>query len=228
VKLAAVALARIIAFVETADLNPRGRVHFPDIVTALVERYGFLKFPQKPEEFDESKGVTFEEGKFGEISNLRIQLYTGAIVVETRSSTDDSEKILEDGLVWASQKLGLEYQTGMIKRRAPVSQLTFYSDAPLNALNPILTKLSQKLTARIPNFIGQSIAYETTGIVIGYDMLRTKLTPSNFTIERRADAPFSENKYFSTAPMPTDEHIALLQSFEADVLRSTARPELAD
>lgn len=217
-KLAAVVLARLIAFVEIADLNPRGRVHFPDLVKALVERYGFLKFPQKPEEFDESKGVTFEEGRLGEISNLRIQLYTGAIVVETRSSTDDSEKVLEDGLVWASQNLGLEYQPGMIKRKAHVSQLTFYSEAPLNALNPILTKLSQKLTARIPSFIGQSIAYEATGIVIGYDMLRTKLTPSSFTIERRADAPFSEKKYFSAAPLPTEEHIALLQDFEADIM----------
>ncbi len=54
-QISAVITARFFAFIETYDLNPRGRGYFPEIVAALVERYGFTKFPQKAEEFDESR-----------------------------------------------------------------------------------------------------------------------------------------------------------------------------
>jgi hypothetical protein len=41
-----------------------------------------------------------------------------------------------------------------------------------------------------------------------------------FTIQRRAETAFAENKYFSEAPLPTNEHVALLETFEADVIAS--------
>ena len=53
--------------------------------------------------------------------------------------------------------------------------------------------------------------------MFGYDPLTVKAGPSPFTIERRADTLFSESKYFSSAPLPTDEHISMLEAFEADV-----------
>jgi hypothetical protein len=40
-----------------------------------------------------------------------------------------------------------------------------------------------------------------------------------FSITRRAESRFSENKYFSEAPLPTDIHISLLEEFEAEVQR---------
>ena len=52
-KLSAVILARVLAYVESFDLNPRGKVYYPDIVRALAERYNFQKFPQALEEFNE-------------------------------------------------------------------------------------------------------------------------------------------------------------------------------
>jgi hypothetical protein len=39
-----------------------------------------------------------------------------------------------------------------------------------------------------------------------------------FTIQRRGQTPFEENKYFSEAPLPTDIHINLLEQFEADTV----------
>jgi hypothetical protein len=54
-----------------------------------------------------------------------------------------------------------------------------------------------------------------TGIFFGYDTTHTKPYAPIFTIERRADVPFVENKYFSTAPLPTDEHLKVLEDFEA-------------
>ena len=217
-QLTAVTLARVAAFIETFDLNPRGRVHFPDLVAGLVETYGFLKYPQKFEDFDETKGVLFDGGKAGDISGLRFQVFTNLIVAESGSSTDESERILEEVFLWMAKKFGLNYAPGMIKRKAYVSQLTFHSEVALNALHPALAKLSDRVTNLIPKFIGQSLKYETTTFSLSYDLLTSKLAIAPFTIERRTDTPFSENKYFSTAPLPTDKHITLLKEFEADLL----------
>lgn len=219
-ELSAVILARLFAFIEPVDLNPRGRVHYPDLATALVERYGFVKFPQKAEDFDESKGVRFEGGKLGEIGTINLQIFSYGIVVDTASSTDDSVKVLEDALSWGAKAFGLAYKPGMLKRKTFLSQLTFYSDINLESLNPALAKVSKRLTTRVPEFFGQSLIYTPTALTVGYDPTSLKAGPAAFTIERRAETLFSENKYFSTAPLPTAEHITFLKEFEADILSS--------
>jgi hypothetical protein len=104
----------------------------------------------------------------------------------------------------------------MVKRKTYVSQLTFFTDL-LDSLHPALSKLGQRLTTRVPQFYGQPLVYMPVTMSVGYDPLTIKAGPSAFTIERPADTLFSENKYFSTAPLPTDEHIAMLEAFEVDV-----------
>lgn len=215
-ELSAVIMARFFAFIETYDLNPRGRAYFPEMATALVNRYGFAKYPQKPEDFDESKGVVFQDGREGDITINQVQIFTNAIYIDTASSTDDSEKIFHEALTWLSKDFGLRYQPEMVKRKTYVSQLTFHTDV-LDRLHPALSKLGQKLSTRVPQFYGQPLVYVPVIVNVGYDPLSVKAGPAPFTIERRADTLFSANKYFSSAPLPTDEHISTLEEFEADV-----------
>jgi hypothetical protein len=217
-QVAAVILARLVAFLETIDLNPRGRMYFPSMVPALAARYGFVKFPQKLEDFDESKGITFEGGRFQDVTIQRIQIFSHVLVAETASSTADSERMLEDALVWGAETFGLLYRPGMIKRRAYVSQLTFYSESILPRLNPVLSRVAQKLNTRVPQFFGYDLKYRPSAFAISYDPLEIKNGAAQFSIEARTEVPYAENKYFSTAPLPTDEHIELLQTLEADML----------
>ncbi len=58
-QLASVSLARYYGLVQIEDLNLGGTVYLPEVCAALVQRYGFLKYPNKPEEFDEGKGIEF-------------------------------------------------------------------------------------------------------------------------------------------------------------------------
>ncbi|HUY13887.1 MAG TPA: hypothetical protein VMX16_09705 [Terriglobia bacterium] len=217
-QLSAVMLARLFAFVEPADLNPRGKVYYPDLVAALAEHYGFMKYPKNAEDFDEAKGVQFEMGRAGDVTISKIQIYQQGIVVDTTSSTGDSDRILDEALLWLSTEFGLIYKPDMISRRAYVSQLTFYSDIDLGGLNVALSRLAERISKRLPQFFGREIAYEPTGVYVSYDAMEVKQAPSNFSIERRAETPFSENKYFSVAPLPTDDHIAVLEAFEADIM----------
>src|SRR6267143_435317 len=129
-ELSAILLARVYTFVDIYELNPHGRVYYPALTEALVKRYGFTEFPQKPEDFDEKTGVKFLNGRFGNITVDQIVIYNNGIVVDTRVSTDESKALLIEALNWASADLGLTYREGMIKQTHFVSQIVFYSNSP--------------------------------------------------------------------------------------------------
>lgn len=222
--LAAIALARFVAFFELIDLDPRGRLHYPDFYPSVVQHFNFQQFPRKTEEFDLQKGIELADGKWEKGLISRVVIYGGGIVVETRSSTDDSEKLLDEFLMWAKEKFGLQYYPGMIKRKAYVSSLTFYSDAPLlSPLSSPFSKLAERVTGALGDVLGEKISYEPASLLIHNDQTTRKLSPAAFSIQRRLDIPFTDKKYYSDAPLPTDTHLKILEEFEADILKQTGR-----
>jgi hypothetical protein len=137
------------------------------------------------------------------------------IVIETRSSTEDSEKVLNDLLDLAHEAFGATIKPA---RWTFASQLMFRSDMRLAALNPILPKIAEILTKRASADLKHPFTFEPTTIMLNVDTAQVKTTPAVFSIERRAEIPFAENTYFSNAPLRTAEHIEILKSFEASIL----------
>jgi hypothetical protein len=222
-QLSAVILARAIGYIETFDLSPRGKIFFPELVREIVRRFDFQKFPKTLEEFDESKGVEFLEGKIGKRTIQKLGIWNTILVLETRSSTEDSREILEEILLWGAEKFGLNYRPGMIKRFAYVSDLSFYSDAPILSVSPALTKLAEKTSRLLSELWQEPVSYESVNLTIGHDPMARKYGIAPFSITRRAEAKFSENKYFSEAPLPTETHISLLEEFESEIKRNPFR-----
>jgi hypothetical protein len=212
-ELAAIHLARAMAFMEPIDLNPRGKVFYPDLVKALVARYNFQKFPQKPEEFDETKGVIFSTGKFGETVIEQLVIYTYGILVDTRISTQESKRLLEEAIQWASKEIGLTYKP--VQRWQYASQITFHSKVDLTSVHPAMQRLADSVTKNVTEIIKENLKYELTVLSVDFDQLERKHPVGRFSIQRRDNIPFSENKYFSDAPLPTDVHMKLLEQFEA-------------
>jgi hypothetical protein len=217
VQLAAIILARTLGYIETFDLSPRGKVFFPDMVHGIVERYNFQKFPTKVEDFDESKGVVFEEGRIGNKVIQKFTIYTSLLVVETRSSTSDSKEILEEMLLWGAAKFGISYSPGAVKRYAYVSGVSFYSEVPILTVSSVLDNLAAKTSKALSDIWQEPIQYETTGLAIGHDPMARKYAIAQFTLTRRQEARFVENKYYSEAPLPTEMHLAFLEEFESGV-----------
>jgi hypothetical protein len=213
-KLSSILLSRTIAFLDTIALNPRNRLSYIDIAKAMLERYKFAKIPEKIEDYDLQKGVEFVAGKLDGITIERVTLFTNGIVVDTRSSTDDSDRILEDGLQWFSHLTGLP-SPPPVTRRCHISQLTYYSEIGLPLANPHFIDLSNKISELVSKPLGQQYNYEVYSLSFNFDQTKAKWTPGPFTIERAADIPFSENKYTSIAPLSTTQHLALLEEFES-------------
>jgi hypothetical protein len=219
VQLSAVVLARVLAYVESVDLNPRGKIFYPDFIEEVVQRYKFQKFPKAIEDLDESKGVEFHEGKIGSKTIQKFTIFNTLLVLETRSNTSESKQILEEILTWGAAKLDLAYTPDKIKHFAYVSDVSFYSDVPLLDASPALAKLAGQTSEALSEIWKEPIQYEPTNLVVGHDTTARKYGIAPFTITRRAEAKFAENKYFSEAPLPTDVHLAMLKEFETEIRR---------
>jgi hypothetical protein len=223
-RLTAIILARVLAFIEPSDLVSKSGIYFPDLVREIAKYYRFQKSPQTFEEHDMAKGVEFIEGQSGKRGITKFVIWPNIMVLETRSSTDDSKALLEEILAWGKEKFDLAYEPGMIRRFAYVSNLTFHSDAPMLRVSPLLERIAQKTSEALTEIWSEPVSYEPIDLKVGHDPLARRWGIAPFQITRRAETEFSANKYFSEAPLPTDMHISLLEEYEAGILELHGMP----
>src|SRR5579872_3833182 len=175
-RLSAIIQARALAFVELYDLDPRGKMFFPEIVKRIEDRYGFLQAP-KSSEVEEEKGVELKIGRLGDKVIDVLKIFPALLVVETHSSTSDSQAIIEEMLAWGKRDLGLTFEPKMIHHWAYVSILTFYSDVNLvEQANLPAMRLAKKVTESVSRIWGESLRYEPRSMFISHDPMARKNT----------------------------------------------------
>ena len=213
----AIILARVLAFIELFDLLSGSKTSTSEVVTRLVERYGFQKFPKTIEELDPGKGIEFLAGSTGEFPIKKFVIWDTLLTLETNISTDVSKGIIEEILEWASKELDIKYKPGAIKRFGYISDVTFFSDAQILDVNPSVRSLAVKCSEELSRIWLEPVKYEPFTVRIGHDPTSRKYPIAPFLIEHRAETRFSEDKYFSEAPLPTDLHWKLLEEFELNM-----------
>jgi hypothetical protein len=210
-ELIAVSLARVVAFLELNAIDPRGLTSVSESLKALSERYAFEKTPQSIAELDFSKGVELSSGRLGDIRIDKVTLFANAISIDTHSSTDDAESVLADVIDWAKDFAG-----GVVvpNRQGRVSNIIFRSDLKIAELHTVLSGIATTVSSYVSGVLRQQFSFEPSAIFIGCDHTQTSLTPVAFSVDRRSGVPFSDNSYFSVAPVPTKLHIELIEQLE--------------
>ncbi|MGC1416473.1 MAG: hypothetical protein WA817_14400 [Candidatus Acidiferrum sp.] len=214
--------ARSVWLFDINDLNPRGKAVFPELIEWLKDNYSFSKVPASPADYDETKALAFLDGHFQVKEEIFIsvdlRIYSDGLIADCRSSTADSDEFLMDVMDSAKQEFTLAYGSDIRRRTVYGSELTVRSERNLNALNAHLTEFCARLSALTNT---QSRApFETFGISFALD----PSTPTGllqFKIERKINTPLSEGRYYSIAPLKTEEHLALLDEFEGLLLPET-------
>jgi hypothetical protein len=216
-ELLAVRTARLIAHLSVEELNPAGRPLAHNYMQAFVERYSFIKRPTTADEIldTQNKGVTFEVGKWNDVGIAKVVLYDWGVVVETNTSTDASEAILQDMLDWGAETFGMSNRPSLITQRNYLSELVVSSDVSLPAISTHFQHLSNKVTGLVSRYVGKSLPFETTGFSLAFDNTLSKQLSTPFIFQRLADASFSEKKYYSGAPLKTPDHLVILEELEA-------------
>jgi hypothetical protein len=213
-RLLAVSLARVSVFTDIYEWNPQNKIPFDEFCKAFVERYRFLKSPQILEDYDLQKGVVFGIGKMDTISIDTVTLFMKGVVIDTRSSTVDAEHFLTDAKEWATEFFGVKHSPDGLDRKVFLSELSFYSEALFGLLDPKLQHIATRLGEVVTHYAREPQTFAPFGVSFNVDP-PTRLGALNFRIERLVGNPFWEHKYFSSAPLPTDEHLSLLAEFES-------------
>jgi len=214
-EIIAIALARVAALVEVQQWDPLGKASSLEAIAKLGSRFTFTKVPTRLEALNLQKGIELCEGTLGDIRIARLTIFANGIVADTRSSTEHSEKVLSEILAMAHEALGAKITPA---RLTFTSQLIFRSNMRLAALNPILPKLARVLTDRVSGDLKHCFEFEPTAILLNVDTSQAKTLPAMFSIERRAEVPFIENTFFSSAPLRTGEHMEVVKAFEESLL----------
>jgi hypothetical protein len=215
-------VGRVILVTSAEELNI-GRISFSDLSKAVVDRYGFMKFPKTLEDWQNPNGAEFSFGRHDGIEISKLLIYARGIALETRVSTEAAERILNDMLTWAAGDLKIGFRARQIHRRIHQSEIVFTSDLSLGALHPILSVLSDAAGSAASIQWKQEFKYETVGFAIGVDESNLKVAPSQFRLERRLGVAFGDKAYYSVAPFQTEQHTELLSRIEAALASSNGR-----
>ena len=202
---------RAIWLFETIEMNPRG-VDSLAAYGAIRSKYLFTG-PKTREDIENSAdGIKFQNGSFrpngAEAFEVNLEIYKDGIIAETKSDTELSELFLGDVMQFAKTQYGLYFEESMIRQRRYGSTLLFESDSGLARLSQTLSELASGLHA------GTGRKYEVTGLTMGFNPIETSDGLGSLTIERRVGVPHAANRYFSLAPLQTEQHIALMERFE--------------
>jgi hypothetical protein len=208
---------------EVADLNPKGKSIFPDILEWLKDTYSFKKAPESVTDLDENKGLTFENGEFQAkeevFVTVQLKLFNDGLVARTSSSTEDADKFLDNVVQSAAAEFSLTFDPGMVRRRLYLSELIVRMDTPLENLNPKLVAFAEKLSS----LFEEKKQWEVGGISFWTDSTYAVTKISPFSLERKINAPFDENRFYSKAALQSEQHISMLKELE-DILRGAAQP----
>lgn len=211
-ELLSVQRARSIWLFDSYDLNPRGKNIGTNLIDWLKHAYQFTKVPTSLMDLDDTKALYYSGGQYRiqkESIDVELRIYGDGVVGDTRSSTEDTDLFLSDMLASAAKEFSLPYKAEIVRKKLYVSEITVRTGKSLATLNPKLATFATKLAL----VIGGQPAPELASIGFWPDILPNP-SASVFRFERKFGAEFSDNRYYTRAPLQTSKHIELLEALE--------------
>jgi hypothetical protein len=212
-------MARSIWLLDIPELNPRGKTIMPELLEWLKDNYNFEKAPSKVTELDEStKALTFERGTFQikeeVFVDVALKVFNDGLVAETQSSTRNSEAFVEDILNAATKEFSLAYKPRMVRHKLYFSEIYVFSEKTLESVHPGASEFAAKITNLLPSKLG--VPFQVAAFSFWpTQSMAPPIVLGPFRFERKLHTQPTEGKYYSTAPLHTDDHLRLLDEFES-------------
>ena len=188
------------------------------VITGIINRYSFLE-NTPPEKFfgPEKKNLELKIGTFFTEDNTPIEVsltvHHDGLVAETKTSTKDSDRFLEDTFAFLGDEFGLAPYRELPIHRKYLSEVYFtLSQAP-----EFFSKLTNSFVKKSSSYIDRDKVgdFQFRGFHLATDPDLSR-NPLFIRLEREVDVPIRENRFFSSSSLETCEHIKLLEELESE------------
>jgi hypothetical protein len=191
-----------------------------DAVQKIKDKYKFLTAPERYQDIfpqNPAQPITFQGGQITidkrDVGILQIQFLQNMIVVDTQTSTDDSDWIVEDYINSANK----EHPESITPTGVPyyVSQIEFNLEKPpevppqFQDAAKIIDRFLADYGETVPKFQPWGMSLNIDGHELGV------LPPAFFALERRVGFPFNAKVFFSQAPLRTKDHLVVLEKLDS-------------
>jgi hypothetical protein len=210
--------------VSADEVAPERGLALRDLMDYVKKTYQFGIAPQFPVNFPPAlmQNVLFQSGMLI-TENSRSPIIQLAMVpngdMVTAQTTDVADKILDDLIQRLDADLGYRYSSATKKERFYQSDIVVQFDSSVDDRIEGIKKIEEILSREIklPGFfpslkrlgfgqgdVTQGVSFELVG-------------KSDFLIERRSGADYSQNRYACSAPLTTAEHVRVLEVLEREL-----------
>lgn len=151
--------------------------------------------------------------------STRKSIFKDGIVCDTRADSIAADAFLDDVITRAMETISFNLEGALTARRLYTSHIDVELDANISRAIKGFDDFGKRITAVLRNHgtFGQE-APEFSVFRLGfhgdYSNHPGKAGPQGFSVERRDELPYSENRYFTTAPLSTPDHLSMLVELE--------------
>lgn len=212
-KLVQIDLGQAVRFVPIGGLQ--GKLYGPNLARPFEHRYGFLQGPQTVEQWDINKGVAFRHGVFEGILIEKFTLFPDGVVCETKVDTKIADKFIDDALAWAREAGGFPIPEAV--SRGYVSRIIVHMDVALDKAVAGLVEFGKEAAKTVRSYGRHGVRedYGVAGLHFSMEAtVQNAAAPPPFLFERAVNQPYSDGRYFSSAPLSTADHLQLLGTLE--------------
>jgi hypothetical protein len=207
--------------VSADDVLPLRGLVISDLIRFIGDTYQFVIRPQITSELALAQNFTFQAGEFSKgddkfaIAQLSI-LPNGDVI--TAASTEISQMIMDDYIERLDNVLNFRYDSAEM-RRLYLSGLVVEFEAPgiaekIESIAKIESILNREIhRAEVP-FKIKRLAFGYGDVNVQPILSIDSIEKSDFVLERRTGEPYSKNRFYSSAPVSTSEHVRILNLIE--------------
>lgn len=196
----------------------QGGLYVPEAIAMLNSRYRFVKSPAVEDLLNQRPNAVFEHGKFGDSVIRKFSLHSDGMISESQAGTEAAEQFLEDFVSWSKDAFGVVELDINESYKMYDSNLVAQMQIDLPEKMGFLRFICDNIETTLKQYREGIPEYQAAGFSLSSDSAGIAgVAPAPFQIERRVGQPFSNNLYFSSAPLRTRDHAKLLEMIESAI-----------
>jgi hypothetical protein len=121
---------------------------------------------------------------------------------------------LKDVTTWLNANQGLSLPPDRLVKTLYLSELTVTTNKTLSSINPKLNELARSLAEKMAATGRANEGYTVGGFSLWANNWHEPAAPPQYRFEIKLGSIPGEHRYYSAAPVTTDDHIALLEQQE--------------